>query len=140
MSIGCHWCKPHTNHAAYPLLAYNDEQHTCDKDNAICSIGTSQLVNKNHTVVVNIPHDCYGWHCPNNEAACKTSSPMAQHGQIIRAVVKIHTATPNRTVRSNKLQIGKLCHCHRGKSPAEAIIHCLRRRMHGLRRTAKASW
>ena len=41
VSIGLHWCEPHSNHAAYPLLAYNDEQHTCDKDNTIYSIGTN---------------------------------------------------------------------------------------------------
>ena len=70
VNIGCHWCEPHTNHAAHPLLAYNDEQHTCDKDNSICSSGTSQLVNKDHIVVVNIPPDSYGWHCPNSKAAC----------------------------------------------------------------------
>ena len=59
VSIGCHWCEPHTDHAAHPLLAYNDEQHTCDKDNTICSIaGTSQSVNKHHIVVVKICHEC----------------------------------------------------------------------------------
>ena len=67
--------------------------------------------------------DSYGWHCPNNEAACLTSSPMTQHCQIIRVIIKIHTTTPNRTVRNNKLNIGILCHCQRGKSPAAAIMH-----------------
>ena len=74
----------------------------CDKDNAIFSIGT------------NIPHDSYRWHCTDKEAACWNSLPMTQHWQIISAVVKIHTTTPNiRTVRYNKMHIGILCHFHR---------------------------
>ena len=124
LRIGRHWCEPHTNHATYPLLPYNDEQHTFDKDHAICSIGTNWKINIT----------LLWW-----------TFLMTLHCQIISAVVKIHTTTPNfKTVRNNKLHIGILCHCPKGKSPAAAIIHRmtpqLRRPFVTFNATSPSSW